>query len=338
MSMPYKGVFIIGEAGVNHNGSLKTAFRLIDVAVKSGCDAVKFQTALPALVMVKDAPKAQYQKRITGKKESQLEMAQKIHLPQEAFKDLKKYADQKGIMFLSTPFDLVSIDTLEKLKPSYFKIPSGEITNLPFLKKIGKLKRKIILSTGMATLDEIRAALKVLIAAGSKKENITVLHCNTEYPTPYEDVNLQAMLTIKKALKIKVGYSDHTLGIEIPVAAVVMGASIVEKHFTLDKNMPGPDHKASLEPDELKNMVQSIRNVEQAMGHGIKKPSKSETKNMSIARKSIVAARDICKNEKFTALNIAAKRPGTGLSPMLWNKVIGKIAKKNFTEDEMISL
>ncbi len=335
---PGTGVFIIAEAGVNHNASLTRAYQMIDTAVSCGCDAVKFQTAVPELVMIKDAPKADYQKETTGNKGSQLEMAKKIHLPLGAFKELKKYADEKGIMFLSTPFDLVSIDTLEELKPEYFKIPSGEITNLPYLRKIGKLRRKVILSTGMATLKEIGDALKILMAVGTKKQNITVLHCNTEYPSPFEDVNLRAMLTIRDTFKVKVGYSDHTLGIEIPIAAAALGASIIEKHFTLDKKMEGPDHRASLEPQELKNMVVAIRNIEKALGNGIKKPSKTETKNIPIARKSIVAARNIKKEEKFTAQNIAAKRPGTGLSPMFWDKVIGKVAKRDFNEDDLITI
>ena len=331
-------VFIIAEAGVNHNGNLALAYKMIDAAASCGCDAVKFQTAVPELVMIKDAPKAVYQKETTGNKESQLEMVKKIHLPLGAYKGLKKYADQKGIMFLSTPFDLVSIDTLVELKLKIFKIPSGEITNLPFLRKIGKLGKKVILSTGMATLPEIDKALRILMAAGTKKGNITILHCNTEYPTPFEDVNLRAMLTIRDTFKVKVGYSDHTLGLEIPIAAVAMEACIIEKHFTLDKNMEGPDHRASLEPQELKSMVRAIRNIEKALGNGTKKPSASETKNIPIARRSIVAACPIKKGDRLTAINMIAKRPGIGLSPMLWDKVIGKKAKKDFSADEMISL
>jgi N,N'-diacetyllegionaminate synthase len=333
-----RGVFIIAEAGVNHNGDLALAYQMIDAAFACGCDAVKFQTAVPELVMVKQAPKADYQKKTTGNQESQLAMAKKIHLPLGAYKGLKAYAHRKGILFLSTPFDLVSIDALKALNLEIFKIPSGEITNLPFLRKIGGLGKKVILSTGMATMAEIGQALKVLVAAGTKKENTTVLHCNTEYPTPFEDVHLRAMLTIRDTFKVKVGYSDHTLGIEVPIAAVVLGASIIEKHFTLDKNMQGPDHKASLQPPELEQMVEAIRNVEKALGSGIKKPSKSESKNIFIARRSIVAARNIQKGERFTVANLIAKRPAAGLSPMLWDKVIGKSAKRDFSEDEMISL
>jgi len=331
-------VFIIAEAGVNHNGDLAKAYEMVDAAAACGCDAVKFQTAVPELVMIKEAPKAQYQKKTTGATESQLEMVKKIHLPLGVYKGLQQYATKKGILFLSTPFDLVSVDTLKALDLPVYKIPSGEITHLPFLRKIAKLRKKIILSTGMATLKEIGVAIDVLVASGTKKDHITVLHCNTEYPTPFEDVNLRAMLTIKERLGVKVGYSDHTLGIEVSLAAVALGASIIEKHFTLDKNLPGPDHKASLEPSELKSLVQAIRHVEQCLGEGVKKPSPSEAKNTVIARKSIVAARDIQKGEKFTDTNLIAKRPATGLSPMLWDKVVGKIARKNYRPDEMIRL
>jgi len=331
-----KRVFIIAEAGVNHNGNMELAEKMIVIAKETGADMVKFQTAVPELVITKNAPKLAYQKETTDRKESQLEMAKKIHLPLGAFRELKKYADQRGILFLSTPFDLKSIDTLEELKPKYYKIPSGEITNLPYLRKIGKLRRKVIISTGMAKMKEIEEALSVLIKAGTKKKNITVLHCNTEYPTPIKDVNLRAMLSIRDKFKVNVGYSDHTRGIEISIAAVAMGASIIEKHFTLDKTMEGPDHKMSLEPQELKTLVSSIRNVERAFGNGIKRPSESEVKNISIVRKSIVAARDIKKGEIFTESNITVKRPGTGLNPMLWDKVLGKTAKRNFGKDEII--
>jgi len=331
-------VLIIAEAGVNHNGNIELAKKMIVVAKESGADMVKFQTAIPELSITKSAPKAAYQKETTGRNESQLEMSEKIHLPLTAYKELKKYANQQGILFLSTPFDLKSIDALKKLGLKCYKIPSGEITNLPYLRKIGRLRKKVIISTGMATIKEIKEALSILIKAGTKKEDIMVLHCNTEYPTPYEDVNLLAMLTIRDKLGVRVGYSDHTQGIEIPVAAVSLGASIIEKHFTLDKNMAGPDHKASLEPHELKAMVLAIRNVEKALGNGIKKPSKSEIKNIPIVRKSIVAARDIKKGERFTEANITAKRPGTGLNPMLWDRVVGAIARIDFHRDEMISL
>jgi N,N'-diacetyllegionaminate synthase len=259
-------------------------------------------------------------------------------LDQCAHKELIAYCRQKGIIFLSTPFDLESIDLLNDLGLKIVKIPSGEITNLPYLRKIGGLKKKLILSTGMADLQEIGDALKILTGAGTPKENITVLHCNTEYPTPMEDVNLRAMLTIRDTFDVKVGYSDHTLGIEVPIAAVALGASVIEKHFTLDANMKGPDHKASLEPDSLRAMVEAIRNIEKMLGDGLKGPSPSELKNMPIVRKSIVAAKDIKKGECFSAANLAVKRPGTGISPMEWDEVVGQAAKNNFKEDEVIKL
>lgn len=334
-----KKVFIIAEAGVNHNGSLTLAKKMIGIAKEAGADIVKFQTAVPEHGITKNAPKAYYQKQRTSDiKESQLEMAKKIHLPLTAFKDLKEYADGIGIIFLSTPFDFESINALNKLNLEYCKIPSGEITNLPYLRKIGSLKRKVILSTGMADIGEIEDALDILTGVGTRKEDITILHCNTEYPTPLEDVNLLAMLTIKEAFKVKVGYSDHTLGIEIPIAAVALGATMIEKHFTLDKNMQGPDHMASLEPDELKAMVKAVRNTENALGNGIKKPSKSEIKNKPIARKSIVAARNIKRGETFTVENITVKRPGTGINPMEWDSVINRKAKRDFEADELIEV
>ena len=333
-----KRVLIIAEAGVNHNGNIGLAKKMIVVAKEAGADMIKFQTAVPELGITESTPKTAYQKETTGRGESQLEMAKKIHLPLSAFKGLKKYAERQGILFLSTPFDLKSIDALKKLNLKCYKIPSGEITNLPYLRKIGKLRKKVIMSTGMATMKEIEKALDILIKEGTKKKNITVLHCNTEYPTPHGDVNLLAMLAIRDRLGVRVGYSDHTQGIEIAVAAVSLGASVIEKHFTLDKNMAGPDHKASLEPHELKAMVRAIRNIEKALGNGIKKPSKSEIKNIPLVRKSIVALRDIKKGERFTESNIAAKRPGTGLSPMFWDKVIGAIARMDFHRDEAISL
>ncbi len=329
--------FIIAEAGVNHNGDINLAKELIDVAVEAGADAVKFQTFKAENVISVNAPKADYQKKTTAKDESQLEMVKKLELSFEDFKELKEYCERKGIMFLSTPFDIESARFLKDLGLEIFKIPSGEITNYPLLKEIGSYKKKVILSTGMADLGEIEDALNVLIDNGTKREDITVLHCNTEYPTPFEDVNLKAILTIKEALKVNVGYSDHTLGIEIPIAAVAMGAKVIEKHFTLDKNLPGPDHKASLEPDELKAMVRAIRNIEKAMGNGIKKPSKSEIKNIHIVRKYIVAKRDIKKGEIFTEENLTTKRIGKeGLSPMLWNKILGKKASKDISQDKPI--
>jgi N,N'-diacetyllegionaminate synthase len=330
--------FIIAEAGVNHNGSVEIAKKMIEVAKECGADAIKFQTFKAEKVISKYAPKAEYQKQATGEIDSQLEIVKNLELSFDDFIVLKEYCDKLNIMFLSTPFDFESIDFLDDLGLEIFKIPSGEITNLPYLEKIGKLGKKIILSTGMADLGEIEDALDILIFSGTKKENITVLHCNTEYPTPYEDVNLLAMLTIKEAFKVKVGYSDHTLGIEVPIAAVALGASVIEKHFTLDKKMEGPDHKASLEPHELKAMIDAIRNIEKSLGDGIKKPSKSELKNKDIARKSIVAKREIKKGEIFTEDNITVKRPGNGISPMRWYEVLGKVASRDYKEDEIIEL
>lgn len=332
-------VLIIAEAGVNHNGNYDLAIKLIDEAKKAGADIVKFQTAVPELVMSKFAEKADYQKVSTGEGESQLAMAKKIHLPLDAYKSLQKYCNEVGIEFLSTPFDMVSIDVLIELNQRIFKIPSGEITNLPYLRKIGSLGTEIIISTGMANLQEIEDAIKVLIDAGTSKDRITVLHCNTEYPTPMHDVNLRAMNTIQNALGVKVGYSDHTNGIEVPIAAVALGATVIEKHFTLDKNMEGPDHQASLEPQELKAMVDAIRNVEIAIaGTGIKETTDSERKNMVIARKSILAAKDIKKGEIFDESNLIVKRPGNGINPMRWDEIIGKVAVRDFQADELIEL
>lgn len=331
-------VFIIAEAGVNHNGDIKLAYRLIDKAIDAGADAVKFQTAVPELVMTNYAAKAEYQKKAGSKTESQIEMARKIHLPLSEYSKLRKYCQKNGIIFLSTPFDLESINTLIGLKVPIFKIPSGEITNYPYLKKIAQYQHPVILSTGMANLGEIEQALNVLIENGLTREEITILHATTEYPAPIKEVNLLAMNTIREALKVKVGYSDHTNGIEIPIAAVALGATVIEKHFTLDRNMQGPDHKASLEPDELKEMVRCIRNIELALGNGIKQVSDSEKKNMEIARKSIVAKININKGEIFTESNLTAKRPGDGISPMLWNVIIGKTAIKSFKANDLIEL
>ncbi|HPZ07437.1 MAG TPA: N-acetylneuraminate synthase [Candidatus Eremiobacteraeota bacterium] len=331
-------VFIIAEAGVNHNGDVELAKKMIDIAADAGADAVKFQTFKAELLSSKYAPKAEYQKKLIEKQETQLNMLKKLELDIKKHIELIEYCQKKHILFLSSPFDLKSIDLLNDLGLDIFKIPSGEIINLPYLRKIGKLNKRIIISTGMSDLGEIEDALDVLLISGTKKENITVLHCNTEYPTSMEDVNLKAMVTIKKALKVNIGYSDHTSGIEIPIAAVALGATVIEKHFTLDRNLEGPDHKASMEPSELKEMVRAIRNIEIAMGDGIKKPSKSEIKNMNIARKSIIAARDIKKGEIFTEENITVKRPGYGISPMRWDEIIGKIAGKHFTIDELIEV
>lgn len=335
--MHYRGTFIIAEAGVNHNGNLELAKKMIDVAVDVGANAVKFQTFKTVRVVCRYAPKAEYQKKTTSASESQFEMVKNLELDAVVHRELFDYCKKKNIRFLSSPFDLESIDLLNELGLDIFKIPSGEITNLPYLRKIASIRKEIILSTGMADLGEIEDALDVLTGAGTELKDITVLHCNTEYPTPIEDVNLRAMLTIKAAFPgIKIGYSDHTLGIEVPIAAVAMGATTIEKHFTLDKNMAGPDHKASLEPRELKDMICAIHNIEKGLGNGIKKPSRSELKNILIARKSIVAERNIQKGEVFTEENLTVKRPGTGISPMRWDEVIGKKAGRDYKNDEEI--
>lgn len=327
-------IFIIAEAGDNHNGNFDLALQLVDKAAEAGADCVKFQTFVTENVISKFAEKADYQKQTTGENESQYEMVKKLELSFEQFRLIQKYCQEKNIMFLSTPFDLDSIDFLEEIQIPFWKISSGEITNLPYLEKIAKTGKDIIMSTGMCTMEEIEAALSVLREHGAGK--ITLLHCNTEYPTPFEDVNLRAMQEMKEAFGVPVGYSDHTVGIEVPIAAAAMGASVIEKHFTLDKNMEGPDHKASLEPEELKQMVCSIRNIEQAMGSGKKQPSPSEKKNISIARKSIVAKRKIKQGEQLTEDNLYIKRPGDGISPMRWYEIIGMAAVKDFEEDELI--
>ena len=331
-------VIVIAEAGQNHNGQLKMAYKLIDAAKKCGADFVKFQTSIPKLHVSKFAKKADYQIKNWKKKESQLQMLQKLSLTYQDFKKIKKYCSKKKIEFLSTPFDLKSINFLKSFNMKYFKIPSGEITNLLYLIRIAKLKKKVILSTGMANLREIRDALNILISYGTKKKNITILQCNTEYPTPLRDANIRAMLTIKKIFKVNIGYSDHTEGIESSLAATALGASILEKHITLDKKLPGPDHKASANPKDFKKMVEGIRKITVALGDGIKKISLSEKKNLKIARTSIVALKEIKKGEIFTNKNLAIKRPGTGISPMKFYKVVGKIAKKKFLEDELIKL
>ncbi len=329
-------VFIIAEAGVNHNGSIELAKKLIDVASEAGADAVKFQTFKTENLVPKNAQKAEYQKKTTDGEESQFDMIKKLELDINTHKELIAYCKQKSIMFLSTPFDHTSIDLLDSLGLDIFKIPSGEITNLPYLRHIGKLDKKVVVSTGMADIGEIEDALDVLLESGTLKDNITVLHANTMYPTPMEDVNLKAMVTIGKTFDIKFGYSDHTLGIEVDIAAVAMGASCIEKHFTLDKTMEGPDHKASLEPDELISMVSAIRNVELALGSSIKKPSNSETPNIKVARKSIVAKKSIKKGEIFTEENLSIKRPGDGISPMEWDNIIGTTSRRDYNEDELI--
>ena len=333
-----KHTIIIAEAGVNHNGSYELAIKMIDEAKRAGADYVKFQTAKPELVISTFAPKAEYQKETTGNAESQLEMCKAIHLPLTDYKPLKEYCDKVGIGFMSTPFDLVSIDVLEPLDMDYWKIPSGEITNLPYLRKIASKHRPVIISTGMSETDEIEAALEVLEKGGVSRDNIIVLHCNTEYPTPMSDVNLLAMNDIRDRLGVRIGYSDHTKGIEVPIAATALGAEVIEKHFTLDKNMQGPDHKASLEPDELKAMVDAIRNIDAALGNGEKHVTDSERPNIVVARKSIVAARNIKAGEVLTEDNITVKRPGNGISPMHWDEVIGKTAPRDFIYDELIEL
>jgi len=329
-------VFIIAEAGVNHNGSIDLAKKLIDAAVDANVDAVKFQTFKAEQLVSKNSQKAAYQKETTDASESQFEMIKKLELDVNTHKELIAYCNDKNIMFLSTPFDHESIELLHNLDMGIFKIPSGEITNLPYLRHIGQLQKQVILSTGMADLGEIEDALDVLIAAGTKKEDITVLHANTQYPTPMEDVNLKAMLTIGQVFDIPYGYSDHTLGIEVDVAAVAMGATVIEKHFTLDKTMQGPDHKASLEPDELNSMVKAIRNIELALGTGIKKPSPSETPNIAIVRKSIVAITLIKQGEILSDANLAIKRPGTGINPMRWDEMVSSVAQKDYCADELI--
>lgn len=333
-----KKVFIIAEAGVNHNGDISLARRMIDIAAEACADAIKFQTFKAEQVISRFAPKADYQKKTTARAQSQLDMVRPFEFNLAQHRILADYCKKRGILFLSAPFDLGSVDLLNTLGLNIFKIPSGEITSLPLLRKIGNLKKKVILSTGMADCAEIAAALRVLVGSGTAKRNITLLHCNTEYPTPYADVNLLAMQTIGRKFGVTVGYSDHTPGIEVPLAAVALGARVIEKHFTLDKNMPGPDQQASLDPLELKAMVASIRNVEVALGCPIKKASPSEIKNKVIARKSIIAARNIRKGEMLTVDNITFKRPGSGISPMRWDRVIGTKAKRDFNEDELIHI
>ena len=334
-----KKTIIIAEAGVNHNGDFNRACEMIKVAKLAGADYVKFQTAVPELVISSIAPKAEYQKETTGAEESQLEMCRKIHLPLTAYKRLAEICEEEGIGFMSTPFDLISIDTLAELNMDYWKIPSGEITNLPYLRKIAAKGGKVIMSTGMSVPSEIKAACDILIKGGIKAEDISLLHCNTQYPTPFRDVNLLAMNTLRKVNPAGLtGYSDHTTGIEVPIAAVALGAEIIEKHFTLDKTLPGPDHKASLDPVELTAMVKAIRNIEQALGSEDKTVSDSERPTITVARKSIVAARDIKAGEALTEENITVKRPGNGISPMMWDTVIGTKANKDFKYDELITL
>jgi N,N'-diacetyllegionaminate synthase len=329
---------IIAEAGVNHNGDLSLARKLIDAAAKAGADLVKFQTFSADRLVTSYARKADYQAKTTDADESQHAMIRRLELTREMHEALIAHCNTRGIGFFSSGFDTESIDLLVELGLDCFKIPSGEITNLPYLRHVGAYGKSVILSTGMATLDEIGAALDVLEQAGTRRDRITVLHCNTEYPTPMTDVNLRAMLTIRDAFGVEVGYSDHTSGIEVAIAAVALGARVIEKHFTLDRTLPGPDQKASLEPDELAAMVTAIRNVEQAIGDGSKTPTASEAKNRPIVRKSLVASRSIRAGEVFSEANLAIKRPGTGVSPMRWDDVVGRKAVRDFAPDELIEL
>ena len=331
-----KGTLVIAEAGVNHNGDLNLAFRLAASAAEAGADVVKFQTFNAKKLATSSAQKASYQKELTGEAESQLDMLQKLQLSREDHIQLINYCDQIGIEFLSTAFDSVSIDLLSFLKIKRWKIPSGEITNLPYLRKIGYLKQPVILSSGMASLGEIEAAIDVLEFSGVCRDQITVLHCTTEYPAPLDQVNLRAMQTISQSFGVSVGYSDHTDGIVVPIAAVAMGATVIEKHITLDRGMEGPDHRASLEPSQFAAMVQGIRSIEQSLGDGIKRPTTSEQANLAIVRKSLVAARPIQAGDLFTAENITAKRPGVGISPMNWDAFIGRKAKRTYDLDELI--
>jgi N,N'-diacetyllegionaminate synthase len=329
---------IIAEAGVNHNGSIKIAKEMVKAASEAGADYIKFQTFVTGNLVSKDAGQAEYQKKNLGTESSQFEMLKSLELSENDHYEIIESCNRNKIAFFSTAFDLESIDLLIRLQIPLWKIPSGEITNLPYLRKIGSLKSKVIISTGMATLGEIEAAIAVLEVSGTKRDQITVLHCTTEYPAPLDEVNLKAMVTIGEAFKIRFGYSDHTEGIEIPMAAVAMGATIIEKHFTLDRNMQGPDHKASLEPLALKKMIEGIRNIERALGDGIKIPSPGEIKNKVAARKSIVAAKHISKGEVLSGENLTVKRPGDGLSPMLWDQLTGTRSNRTYEKDQQIEL
>lgn len=331
-----KKIKIIAEAGINHNGSLKRAVQLIKAAKKSNADYIKFQIFKAENVVTKNAGKSPYQKKNSKDKETQYEMIKKFELPYESFKIIKKECKKKKIKFLCSPFDVESLNYLKKLKEKIIKIPSGEITNYPLIEKIGKMNIKVIMSTGMSDSKEIKSAINLLVKNGTKKKNITLLHCNTAYPTPFADVNLMVLKELKKKFNVSVGYSDHTLGIEIPISAVCFGAEYIEKHITLNKNFPGPDHKSSLDPHEFFSMVKSIRNVEKAIIPTKKKIRPSEYSNLKVVRKSIIANLDIAKNEIFTEKNITTKRPGTGINPMFWKKILGKKAKKDFLKDEII--
>lgn len=331
-------VLIIAEAGVNHNGDIELAKQLIDVAAQAGADIVKFQTFSADRLVTRNAKKAGYQAQVTESNESQYEMLRRLELSDDMHRELIAHCAVRDIGFLSTGFDIKSVDLLVGLGQCYFKIPSGEITNLPYLRHIGQLGKAVIISTGMATMGEIEAAIDVLEHAGTPRASVTVLHCTTEYPTPMDEVNLRAMRSICTAFDVATGYSDHTIGIEVAIAAVAMGASVIEKHFTLDRNLPGPDHKASLEPEELKAMVLAIRNIETALGDGIKRLTPSELRNKPIVRKSLVASQSIRAGDIFSEQNITAKRPGTGISPMRWDEIIGRVAPRDFLADELIEL
>ena len=333
-----KRTLIIAEAGVNHNGDLGLAKQLIDVASEAGVDLIKFQTFNADRQVTRNAKKADYQIQAMGYKESQHEMLRRLELTEAMHKELIAHCASRNIGFFSTGFDIESVDLLLSLGQNYFKIPSGEITNLPYLRHIGQLCKAVILSTGMATLGDIEAAIDVLQQAGTSRSQITVLHCTTEYPTPMNEVNLRAMQSIHTAFGVAVGYSDHTTGIEVAIAAVAMGATVIEKHFTLDRNLPGPDHQASLEPNELRSMIAAIRNIEFALGDGIKRLAPSEVRNKLFVRKSLVASRSIQAGEIFSEVNITSKRPGTGISPMDWDEVMGRSAPRDFAMDELIEL
>lgn len=329
-------VFVIAEAGVNHNGDIKIAKQLVDAASEAGADAVKFQTFKSERLVCKTAKKAEYQLETTDRSETQYDMLKKLELTEQMHRELMEYCNKRKIMFLSTAFDVGSIKFLSELGMQIFKIPSGEITNLPYLREIARQQKKVILSTGMSSMEEVKTAVDELKKNGAGE--ITLLHCNTQYPTPMQDVNLLAMVKMGEETGLPVGYSDHTKGIEIPIAATALGAEVIEKHFTLDKSMEGPDHKASLEPDELKAMIFSIRNIELALGNGIKQASESEKPNVEIVRKSIVAAINIKKGEKYTEKNLTTKRPGNGINPMQWDGIIGRTAVRDYEADEMIQL
>ena len=331
-------ILIIAEAGVNHNGDLDLAKKLIDAAAEAGADLVKFQTFNADRLVTSNAKKAAYQAQATDSSEYQHEMLRRLELTPGMHKEIIAHCANRKIGFFSTAFDIESADLLVSYGQKQFKIPSGEITNLPYLRHIGRLGRPVILSTGMATIEEIRSALQILEKSGTPKNSITVLHCTTEYPTPMPEVNLRAMLAIRDNFGVKVGYSDHTLGIEVAIAAVAMGATVIEKHFTLDRNLPGPDHKASLEPSELKSMVAAIRNIEVALGDGIKRPTPSETKNIPVVRKSIIASKAIQAGEIFKNENLTTKRPGTGISPMRFDEVLGMKSRRDFAEGDLIEL